>query len=205
MGAFASQPEAKTTTVKGVTRNRQGQVVSCLFCRIAASSEVNELWYRDEHVSVFVPRTPAARVHLLVVPRSHVSQDALRSAAELRANSALLGHMRAVALAQLRVHGPRATAPLGSRAPPPAYAYDRGDLPPAAGKAAITSDDDLERGGDSVDKQGVTLCFHRPPFNSIGHLHLHALAGPFSSCGDRVTFWQGAPWTADIDDVLRRT
>ncbi len=182
-----------TTTVKTVTYNASGHVVACLFCRIADGREPGgaPLWYADSLVSAFVPRTPAAALHFLVVPRAHV-----RNTDALTADDApLLRHMAAVGRQLLREHGGAALAarggePLPRCAPPPppgAYPHHRDALAHDA--------------HDVVDAPSWRLHFHVPPFNSVDHLHLHALHTPFTTCADRVTFLHGAPWTGGVDDA----
>eukprot|EP00747_Dinoflagellata_sp_TGD_P138140 gnl/TRDRNA2_/TRDRNA2_175751_c4_seq3.p1 gnl/TRDRNA2_/TRDRNA2_175751_c4~~gnl/TRDRNA2_/TRDRNA2_175751_c4_seq3.p1 ORF type:complete len:202 (-),score=28.29 gnl/TRDRNA2_/TRDRNA2_175751_c4_seq3:85-690(-) len=57
-------------------------------------------WYEDDLVSCFVPRDPAAVVHLLVVPREHVRNVA---ALDGPRHLELLQHMREVGQTQLRL------------------------------------------------------------------------------------------------------
>lgn len=61
----------------------------CLFCRIVAGEIPTERLYEDEQVIVFRDVSPKAEVHLLVVPRLHVSGlDALTPK-----HDALIAHM----------------------------------------------------------------------------------------------------------------
>lgn len=193
---------------KGVTYKSDGSVVDCLFCRISREQEVNELWYRDgdEHpngVAVFVTRTPAAFMHLLVVPTRHVGNlDDLNAS-----HAPLLERMRSVAEAQIAAHAPRTSSPLGNRAPAPSYGYDRGShfggsVDPFSGvSAAATAVDEASAG---FDRTQFRLAFHRPPYNSIDHLHLHALYGPWTRCWDSLTFAPGAPWHASFEEVASK-
>ena len=234
MGASISGM-AKTYQRKGVTYDTDnGAVIDCLFCRIADEKEVNQLWYKDDDVAIFVPRTPAALIHLLVVPIHHIGT--LNNVGPNQER--LLRKMRDVALHQLAFHGSRTVRPLTERAPPPLYPYDRGRLgcvdPFSGVSAPYSSASDAMAGAASrpslssaylssssssvpaahdselslnqtFDLSRIHLAFHRPPWNSIDHLHLHALYGPYTSCWDRLTFLPGAPWHAGIEEALMRT
>ena len=46
---------------------------ACLFCRIVAGEEPADFVYQDEDLVVFKDKFPRAPVHLLVVPRDHIS------------------------------------------------------------------------------------------------------------------------------------
>jgi ribosomal protein L37AE/L43A len=63
-----------TRSKKGVVYSKENNdIVDCLFCRIArGQSSANQLWYCDDQCAVFIPRGPAARLHLLVVPLEHI-------------------------------------------------------------------------------------------------------------------------------------
>lgn len=153
---------------------------SCLFCTIASGgSAANTLWYEDELCAVFVPRTPAASLHFLVVPRTHVGTVRSLDAGHVP----LLDRMRDIGAATLAAHDDAvATGALkltGRMRPPPrdaeagATAHTRAALPPAC-----------------------KLLFHVPPFSSVEHLHLHALRPPYAGAFDRLSFWAGTPWCA---------
>jgi len=46
---------------------------SCIFCRIASGEIPVEFVHETEHTVVFNDRNPQAPVHLLIIPRSHIS------------------------------------------------------------------------------------------------------------------------------------
>lgn len=61
----------------------------CLFCKIAAGDIPASLVYEDEQVIAFRDINPKAEVHLLLIPRQHIS-----SLVELNsAHSTLMSHM----------------------------------------------------------------------------------------------------------------
>jgi len=67
--------------------------MSCLFCKIVEGSIPSTAVYQDEHCYAFADIHPQAPVHVLVVPREHIS-----SLAEIgREHPVLLGHLLWVA------------------------------------------------------------------------------------------------------------
>jgi len=61
----------------------------CLFCKIVAKEIPSDTVYEDEQIVVFKDLYPKADVHLLVVPRTHItSLDTVDAA-----HDALLAHM----------------------------------------------------------------------------------------------------------------
>jgi len=66
--------QTRTRNKKGVVYSKENnEIVDCLFCRIArGQSPPNQLWYSDDQCAVFIPRGPAARLHLLIVPLEHI-------------------------------------------------------------------------------------------------------------------------------------
>jgi histidine triad (HIT) family protein len=73
----------------------------CLFCKIVANQIPSEKVYEDDAVLVFKDIYPAARVHLLIVPKRHIAtlSDCMSSDAEL------LGKMLALAPVLAKQHG----------------------------------------------------------------------------------------------------
>jgi histidine triad (HIT) family protein len=66
---------------------------NCIFCRIISGGAATELLYQDAQVTAFRDRTPAAPVHVLIVPNRHI--PSLSDTAE--SDEALLGHILTVA------------------------------------------------------------------------------------------------------------
>jgi galactose-1-phosphate uridylyltransferase len=82
MGLSQSTTTESTLTHKGVTYDKRRRddtshsescIQDCLFCRIIENREENgaPLWYKDDQVAAFIPRSPAAQIHILVVPLLH--------------------------------------------------------------------------------------------------------------------------------------
>jgi histidine triad (HIT) family protein len=66
---------------------------NCLFCKIASKQIPSTIVHEDEQVVAFKDIAPQAPVHVLIVPRNHLSGlDALTEA-----HGALVGHIALVA------------------------------------------------------------------------------------------------------------
>ena len=76
-------------------------MADCLFCKIAAGDVPAALVHQDEHLIAFKDINPQAPMHVLVVPRRHVSS--LNELAET--DDQLLGEMIRRAAAIAREHG----------------------------------------------------------------------------------------------------
>ena len=76
-------------------------MADCLFCKIAAGDVPATLVHQDEHLIAFKDINPQAPMHVLVVPRRHVSS--LNELAET--DDQLLGEMIRRAAAIAREHG----------------------------------------------------------------------------------------------------
>lgn len=67
--------------------------MDCLFCKIIAGEIPSKKVYEDETVYAFYDIAPAAPVHVLIIPKTHIT-----SAADITAeNSAVVAHIFEVA------------------------------------------------------------------------------------------------------------
>ena len=67
--------------------------MDCIFCRIVAGKIPSDILYQDEEVVAFRDINPQAPVHLLVIPKKHITY-----LADLNEKGApLVGHMVSVA------------------------------------------------------------------------------------------------------------
>ena len=65
----------------------------CLFCKIASGEIGSKKAYEDDRVLAFYDISPAAPVHILIIPKQHI-----QSAYDLKeSDGALLGHMFEIA------------------------------------------------------------------------------------------------------------
>lgn len=74
---------------------------NCLFCKIASRQIPATVVYEDEELMAFKDINPAAPIHLLVIPKAHIST--LSDVAD--EHTALLGRMLALAPRLAREHG----------------------------------------------------------------------------------------------------
>ncbi len=69
--------------------------MDCLFCKIIAKDILSEVVHEDDQLVVFKDINPAAKTHLLIVPKKHI--DSIKELNESEGDDALLGHMFLVA------------------------------------------------------------------------------------------------------------
>jgi histidine triad (HIT) family protein len=81
--------------------NTHGMSADCLFCRIAAGAIPSTKVYEDAHVVAIRDINPQAPVHILLLPRRHVTD--LLDAVET--DAALAGHLAAAAARIARAEG----------------------------------------------------------------------------------------------------
>ncbi len=67
--------------------------MTCAFCQIAAGQQTAEIIYEDEQAVAFRDIRPQAPVHILIIPRAHISGP-LHVDGD---NAPLIGHLVAVA------------------------------------------------------------------------------------------------------------
>lgn len=63
--------------------------MECIFCQIAAGKVPGEILYQDKETVVFRDINPQAPVHLLIIPRKHITSLVHLT----KADSSLIGHM----------------------------------------------------------------------------------------------------------------
>lgn len=68
------------------------RMFGCVFCQIAAHERPAKILYEDEDCIVFRDIRPQAPIHLLVIPRKHITS--LND--DLEEEKALLGHMMTI-------------------------------------------------------------------------------------------------------------
>eukprot|EP00903_Cladosiphon_okamuranus_P009526 g9075.t1 len=135
---------------KGVVWNAKGEMMSCIFCDFAQGRKEQEILFEDELVAAFAPLKRAAKQHVLVIPKKHIS-----TVGDLAPNDgAVLDRMRQVAEQLLK-----------------------------------------------CDPANMQFSFHIPPWNSVDHLHLHAIETPFLSWWQGLRFSEGKPWCASFEKV----
>lgn len=74
--------------------------MECIFCSIVAKSLPATILYEDAQMVVFPDIHPKARVHLLVVPKAHISSLASTSETEEQLLGAMLVRARDIARTQ---------------------------------------------------------------------------------------------------------
>lgn len=76
-------------------------VSDCIFCKIAAGEIPAQIVYEDDAVVAIRDINPAARVHILIIPRSHIASldEAVADHKEL------LGHIQLIAAKIAREQG----------------------------------------------------------------------------------------------------
>jgi histidine triad (HIT) family protein len=67
--------------------------MSCLFCKIASGEIPSAAVYQDDRTYAFADINPMAPVHVLIIPREHITSLAEATTE----HSALLGHLMSVA------------------------------------------------------------------------------------------------------------
>jgi len=76
------------------------KMLGCIFCQVAAGQKPATIFHEDDRCVVFQDINPKAPVHLLVIPRKHIS-----SLNEENVDENLLGHLLAVAAKMAREKG----------------------------------------------------------------------------------------------------
>lgn len=106
-----------------------------------------------------------------------------------------------VAVEQLCVHAQHIGSPesplLPLASPPSHYGFNRGHLPVLCPSTEVYKDEKTPMDSSFV------FCFHRPPYNSIDHLHLHAIQKPYRTCWSRFMFGERFRWHGSLENVLR--
>ncbi|KAI8062676.1 HIT-like domain-containing protein [Gongronella butleri] len=129
----------------------------CPFCHVTQDNGFHIVHQTDDLIA-FHDRSPAGKLHLLIVPRKHI-----KTVNQLtKADVPLLQSMMALGKQLLQEHG-----------------------------------------HDTTDDEQYRLGFHRPPFNSVQHLHLHVIGLPFKNRFRAFKYQSGRPWYWDAARVLQ--
>jgi diadenosine tetraphosphate (Ap4A) HIT family hydrolase len=200
---------------KGVTWHRSEgkddayQLSDCVFCDIVQQKLKRKLLFQDDRVTIFYPLAQAAFVHILVIPNLHHGpvntrqlslHDRFKSAhPEITVD--LLQHM------QMTGNGVLRDILSGKQ-----LSFEQIKL-----KQQAESQQVEEKDYESIHSDGVALIpddqleqrlatarfvFHKAPFNTIDHLHLHCMIPPYSSAYDSFHFKQGQCWSGEWKDQI---
>lgn len=68
----------------------------------------------------------------------------------------------------------------------------------------LLQDTATSEGRSLSNPESMSFIYHRPPHNSIDHLHLHCFELPHTSIAWRGKYWSAAPWCDTHQTVLAR-
>jgi histidine triad (HIT) family protein len=85
--------KANTQNVWDVTSASDEQCANCVFCKIVKKESPCAIVYEDDMVLAFKNRSPRAHIHILIIPKRHIT--GLVSC--VKADQEVLGHIQIVA------------------------------------------------------------------------------------------------------------
>jgi len=140
----------------------------CIFCHL----DKNRIIYEDDKIIAFHDIKPAAKIHILIIPRAHIV-----SVKDLnyKDHKEILENMKVAGVKILKDLG--YTKPCLKNENHKIYNYD-----------SVNEESDGDKGIPILNTLLISnkeydsiLGFHIPPFTSVGHLHLHLLGLPFKN------------------------
>jgi hypothetical protein len=209
-------PSGALKQSKGVSYHEDGRVASSLFQRIAdgevlpgrdsgngddagdASEDVPRvLLHADDWCVAFVPLNAASALHVLVVPRAPGARF-IRTVDDTGPGDVeLLEHLRRVGQQVLDRR-------VAQQQQPQQQQQEKQHLGESTTKKNEATGLAVAHSVTVATPVPAVFLFHRPPFNSIDHLHLHCLGGGRRR---RPLDWAkyppcDAPWAASLDTIL---
>eukprot|EP00118_Oscarella_pearsei_P005126 m.23051 g.23051 ORF g.23051 m.23051 type:complete len:164 (+) comp28432_c0_seq8:789-1280(+) len=155
-----------------------GDLPCCIFCRITGGKDdKTELVHEDEQFVAFRDIHPAAEHHYLVVPKQHVGNPKTLGQEHRELGQSLF--LWSDSLGKLKMPPKIVTKMVG------------------VGKLVIE-----KQGGNP---EAARYGFHWPPFNTVQHLHLHAVF-PVEGMGfiSRLIYRPNSFWFVTADWLLKR-
>ncbi|WIA38851.1 hypothetical protein OEZ86_002128 [Tetradesmus obliquus] len=147
-------------------------VAGCIFCRIVNESGTagSRVLYEDELVVALPDHRPAAAQHLLVMPRQHIPNVTSLTAADTQ----LVRHMMEVGqqLLQQQSTDQQQGQPVAAAQ----QQQQQQQTPWPAQQQALPLPRRQQQPGQQ--QQRFKFGFHKPPFRSVDHLHLHCFQLP---------------------------
>ncbi|OUM68446.1 hypothetical protein PIROE2DRAFT_3905 [Piromyces sp. E2] len=150
----------------------------CIFCHL----EKERIIYEDDKILAFHDIKPAAKVHILIIPRAHIgkSNTCIFSVKDLtyKDHKELLECMKVTGVKILKNLGYTKPCLKNENHKISEQNYDGSMTEDGEGDKEIPIPNTLLISNKEYDS---ILGFHIPPFTSVGHLHLHLLGLPFKN------------------------
>ncbi|KAI8092517.1 HIT-like domain-containing protein [Halteromyces radiatus] len=129
---------------------------SCPFCTVSTENGFS-IVQETEDLIAFRDRSPAAKIHFLVIPRNHIGTVKDLEKKDISLVQQMIG----------------------------------------LGQQLLK-----EQGYEINDKDQIRLGFHVPPFNSVPHLHMHVIGGPFKNNWRKWKYMSGRIWYLEASTLL---
>lgn len=208
------------STSRGVTYNADGTIAECIFCKIHTQAEsyykhgcndaqtIQQLQQdpltqgtlvlaESKDFIVFQPRDPVAESHLLVIPKTHINDITALTQQHLSMIEQMISVGYYCMMIEDRLPSRKRIESSGSHPIEAPMQIDDSQLESYRNIPL----DSFARGW--VPTNGFRYVFHRPPFHSIGHLHLHVQRLPYTSYRGMAEFATGSWWCKDANDLIK--
>jgi diadenosine tetraphosphate (Ap4A) HIT family hydrolase len=144
------------------------QPSNCIFCHL----DKNRIIYEDDKILAFHDIKPAAKIHILVIPREHIINVKHLT---YKDHKELLENMKEAGIKILKQYGYSNPCFKNESHKVSEQNYDRS-------KSEDNKEEPISNNLLVSNKEyDSILGFHIPPFTSVDHLHLHLLGLPFKN------------------------